>query len=416
MSVLLRTIRPTMTAVERLSVPWLIAILAGMIVAFSIVLVPAEASSPLKVIAIATGHEHTCALMINGGVKCWGFNGSNQLGVFTGKSIYTYKPLYVRGLTSGAKAVVAGNQHSCAITSRSGVKCWGANFKGTIGNGGGLGTRTRSGGVGWRTPVDVRGLTSGVTALSSSYEHVCALTNAGAVKCWGWTFRGDGSTTQTNPIPFTVPGLAGIKAIASGAIFNCALTGTGGVKCWGALRMSASSDYSFVPVDIPGLTSGVKAIAAGNDYACALMVGGGVKCWGGDNQYGELGNGTAFGRVWPPSNVAGLTSGVTAIAAGSEFTCALTTQGGVKCWGNNGNGQLGNNPAPNKNVAKYSPVDVYGLRSGVRAIAAGFWTACAVMRNGGAKCWGNNGFGMLGNRRVRLNANSAKPVNVQFGS
>jgi alpha-tubulin suppressor-like RCC1 family protein len=235
------------------------------------------------------------------------------------------------------------------------------------------------------------------------------------VKCWGWTFRGDGSTTQTNPVPFTVPGLTGIKAIASGAIFNCALTATGGVKCWGSLRMSAGSDYSFVPVDIPGLTSGVKAIAAGNSHACALTVGGGVKCWGGHNQYGELGNGTASGRVWPPSNVAGLTSGVTAIAAGTDFTCALTTRGGVKCWGDNGDGQLGNNPALHQNLARYSPVDVYGLRSGVSAIAAGFWSACAVMRSGGAKCWGNNGYGLLGNSRVRLNADSAKPVNVEFG-
>jgi Regulator of chromosome condensation (RCC1) repeat len=85
----------------------------------------------------------------------------------------------------------------------------------------------------------------------------------------------------------------------------------------------------------------------------------------------------------------------------------------VKCSGRNGNGQVGNNAGPREIVA--SPVDVYGLRSGVRAIAAGFWTTCAVMGNGGAKCWGNNGFGMLGNKRVRLNSNSAKPVDVQFG-
>jgi alpha-tubulin suppressor-like RCC1 family protein len=404
-----------MIGVEQIRVPRLIALLAGMVVALSIVLVPAQASARLKVIAIATGHEHTCALMSNGSAKCWGFNGTNQLGVSTGKSSFTFKPLNVRGLISGVKAIVAGNQHSCAITSRGGVKCWGANFKGTIGNGGGLGTRTRSGGTGWQTPVDVRGLTSGVTALSSSYEHVCALTNAGEVKCWGWTFRGDGSTTLSNPVPFTVPGLTGIKAIASGSTFTCVLTGTGGVKCWGAGRGFADGLGSFVPVDIPGLTSGVKAIAVGGFHACALTVGGGVKCWGGANQYGELGNGMEGGRVWPPSNVAGLTSGVTAITAGSEFSCALTTQGGVKCWGNNGFGQLGNNPAPHKNVSKYSPVDVYRLSSGVRAISAGFWTACAVMRNGGAKCWGNNGFGMLGNKSVKLNAISAQPVDVQFG-
>lgn len=402
-----------MIAFDKVRAPRLIAILTGLIVAFSIVLVPAEASSPPQVAAIAIGYAHMCGLMSNGGVKCWGFNGSNELGASTGKRDWSVKPLAVRGLTSGVKAVVAGNGHSCAITSRGGVKCWGDNREGEIGNGGGPGTRTTGGGVGWRTPVDVRGLTSGVTALSSDSAHTCALTSVGEVKCWGEMFRGDGSTTLANPVPFTVPGLTGVKAIASGVGFSCALMGSGGVKCWGAGKGFADGKGSLVPVDVPGLTSGVKAITAGS-HACALTVGGGVKCWG-ENTYGELGNGTVDGRLWPPSNVVGLSSGVTAIAAGYYYTCALTSQGGVKCWGNNGFGQLGNNPGVNKNVPKYTPVDVYGLRSGVRAIAAGNVAACAVMRNGGAKCWGNNSDGMLGNRRVRLSANSAKPVDVQFG-
>src|SRR4051812_13795956 len=143
-----------MIPVEKIRVPRLMALLVGMIVAFSIVLVPAEASPRLKVIALATGQDHTCALMSNGAVKCWGFNGTNQLGASTGKNIDTVKPLIVRGLTRGGKAVVAGAQHSCAITSRAGVKCWGHSGYGEIGNGGGPGTRTRSGGMGWQTPVD----------------------------------------------------------------------------------------------------------------------------------------------------------------------------------------------------------------------------------------------------------------------
>ena len=92
--------------------------------------------------------------------------------------------------------------------------------------------------------------------------------------------------------------------------------------------MSDGDADSMIPVDIPGLTSGVKAIAAGGYHACALTVGGGVKCWGGQNNYGELGSGRANGQVWPPADVVGLTSGVTAIAAGRDFTCALTTRAG----------------------------------------------------------------------------------------
>ena len=85
----------------------------------------------------------------------------------------------------------------------------------------------------------------------------------------------------------------------------------------------------------------------------------------------------------------------------------------MKCWGSNAFGQLGRS----QNVDRYyRPGDVYGLRSGVRAIVIGSWsTACAVMRNGGAKCWGSNAYGMLGDSRLESDTDSAKPVDVRFG-
>ena len=95
---------------------------------------------------------------------------------------------------------------------------------------------------------------------------------------------------------------------------------------------------------------------------------------------------------WPRLNVSGLTSGVTAIAARGRYTCALTNAGGVKCWGNNHDGQLGDGSRTDRNA----PVDVTGLTSGVKAIATGWRHSCALMTAGGMTCWGNNHDGQLG--------------------
>ena len=140
-----------------------------------------------------------------------------------------------------------------------------------------------------------------------------------------------------------------------------------------------------------GLTSGVVALASGDAHTCALTTAGGVKCWG-YGQYGQLGNGLTVNRL-TPMDVPGLTSGVTAITAGYEHTCAVTSAGGVKCWGWNRYGQLGNGIA--SDTPSLSPVDVPGL-SGVTALTAGSNWTCALTTAGSVKCWGLNATGELG--------------------
>ena len=159
----------------------------------------------------------------------------------------------------------------------------------------------------------------------------------------------------------------------------------------------------------PGRNSLQQAvIAAGNVQSCALTILGGVECWGG-NRYGGVGDGTTTDR-WQPTHVVGLTHGVRAVSVGWGHACAITDAGGVKCWGYNFNGQLGDGTTTDR----LTPVDVVGLTHGVKAISAGGFHTCALTTKGAVKCWGWNNDGQLGNGTTD---NIPTPVDVVgFGS
>ena len=205
------------------------------------------------------------------------------------------------GLATGVTAIAEGLRNTCAITRAGGVKCWGAIYFGALGDG------TTTAHV---TPVDVAGLSSGVTAISAGGDSACAVTGSGGAKCWGSNFLGqlgDGTSTD-RPTPVDVAGLtSGVTAIASGLnIRTCAIAAGVRVMCWGRRRLT--------PAAVSGLGDSVKAINA----LCALTAGGRVKCWGDD-----------LAAV----DVPGLEQGIAAIASSGNHSCALTILGGVKCWG-----------------------------------------------------------------------------------
>ncbi|MDH4333872.1 MAG: hypothetical protein OEW24_01170 [Chloroflexota bacterium] len=348
---------------------------------------PASSSPPIVPTSgrIAAGYQYTCVLTVAGGVKCWGSNDSGQLGNGTTNDTAVPGAVNVEGLESGVSAIAAGGAHACALMTTGGVKCWGDNLYGQLGNGS---NTDRS------VPVDVAGLASGVTAISAGWSSTCALTSGGGVKCWGnnpFGGLGDG-TNADRSVPVDVVGLAsGVTAISAGTLHTCALTSSGGVTCWGYGQSDDPALFnSYVPVGVPGLARGVTAIGVGLYRTCALKNDGGVTCWGPNYTPPP---GESLPDRFVPVDVSGLAGGVAAIAVGESNACALTRRGGVACWGGNGYGQLGNlSPT-------YSSVPVAGatLANGVIGIAVGGQHICALTSGGEVTCWGSNTHGQLGN-------------------
>lgn len=344
--------------------------------------------SPMQ--AVTAGGDHTCALSTGGSVWCWGSNTIGQLGDGTNRE--RNGPVAVAGLGSGVQAIVAGSYHTCALLGSGGVKCWGTNYEGQVGDGS-FPSRF--------TPVDVVGLTAGVQQIAAGGNHTCALTADGEVRCWGWNYAGqvgDGSLI-TRRAPVQVRGLAGgVSAIGAGYSHSCALLADGGAKCWGDNWVgqlgAGATARQMQPQAAPDLGAPVQALAAGDSHTCALVgeepAGGAVQCWG-NNGLGQLGDGGSISR-YQAATVSGLQNGVRAITAGRFHTCVLTTGGGVQCWGDNATGQLGDGALE----PRQAPVGVVGLGIGVQAISAGRGHTCAVTTGGGVQCWGDNKGGQLG--------------------
>jgi alpha-tubulin suppressor-like RCC1 family protein len=353
-------------------------------------------SSTASAREIAAGQTHTCAITNAGGVKCWGANNYGQLGDGTTKNRLIAGD--VSGLTSGVLALAAGRFHTCALTTAGGLKCWGRNTEGELGDG----TITNR-----FTPVDVSGLATGVTQITAGSFHSCARIG-GAAKCWGQNVYGQlGNGTRVNSsTPVDVNGLAaGVQTIAAGAGHTCALKGIR-TKCWGFNGDGELGDGTTVnklaPVNAKGK---MTAVAGGDRHTCAVADTGRAKCWGW-NAYGQLGDGSITSRLTPVRVIAlrPAQNNDDVLTGGGGHTCALTDTGAVRCWGQNIYGQLGDGTTASRSTPR-------ATKAGPAvAIAAGVAHTCALKSTGKVRCWGRNLNGQLGDGTT---ANRATPVNVK---
>lgn len=349
-------------------------------------LAPVPISGIQDVSAIAAGANHTCAIS-QAAPYCWGENQFGQLG--DGGTSQRNTPAPVFGETAGSLSITAGETHSCHVAADGRVRCWGSGKFGQLGDD--LIHQPT-------TPTSVAGLPPDVVSVGAGGSHSCALTLSGDIHCWGGNVYGqlgDG-TRQDQLTPVAVTGLPeSASTLAVGQSHTCAVTASGAAYCWGdGSRGQLGNGYwtawQTAPTQVLGLNSGVSSVSAGFLHSCALMSSGAVYCWG-TNSAGMLGDGTTVNQPSPVA-VAGLAEGAVAIALGGVHTCALTTLGGVKCWGANWMGQLGDGTTTDR----YVPTQVSGLASGVVAIAAGESHTCATLDNGSVMCWGSNEYAQMG--------------------
>jgi alpha-tubulin suppressor-like RCC1 family protein len=325
-------------------------------------------------IAAAAGQYNGCALLDNGSVKCWGQNNYGQLGIdnTTQMGDDSGEMAQLTGINLGtgrtATAIAAGQYHSCALLDNASVKCWGRNEYGQLGIDNITDMGDNSGEMAVLPTVNL-GTGRTATAIAAGHVFSCALLDNASVKCWGrnqytgvlgidnGTNMGD-NAGEMALLPSINLG-TGATAIAAGAEHSCALLDNASVKCWGYNNKGQlgidntnnMGDGSGEMAQLTGINLGTgrtaTAIAAGGKHSCALLDNASVKCWG-LNDKGQLGidNATDMGKtsgsmaVLPVVNL-GTGRTATAIAAGYYHSCALLDNASVKCWGYNVSGALG---------------------------------------------------------------------------
>jgi alpha-tubulin suppressor-like RCC1 family protein len=344
-------------------------------------------------VEFALGASSACAVRALGSVVCWGAGGGGQIG--DGANTPRSRPVAVA--LSGVLHVGVGENHACAATAAE-VYCWGSNSEGQLGDG----TTMNS-----PTPVLVSGHLSNVTALALGQSHTCAIAS-GNVYCWGRNNEGQTGSSGVVHVPTPVADRTGATDLAVGSRFSCSLH-AGEVWCWGA-NNTGQLGYAGVDTRVPSRVSGVPSImsiAAMSSTACATVGPNETWCWG-FGIFGSLGDGSTTSRATPGMVSRPVTGPIGSVhfSARGDTACA-TTGSSVHCWGGNSSGATGVNVASDI----LEPTLVPSL-TGVREVRTGGAFGCARMSSGGIQCWGDNNQGQLGRGSFSMagTVNAPEPV------
>ena len=348
---------------------------------------------PVK--ALGLGGDHSCAIVVNGSVACWGNNSVGQLGRgYT--NAYDDTPWYVQPFGQNRKAIAidAGGNSTCALLDDGAVSCWGAGGYGQLGNNS---TANRN------TPQDVASFPGNNDAISIAVgsSHACVLLTDQNMSCWGnnvFSQLGD-ATANNSTTPVLVQPMNGTAkpvALTLNNLHTCALLDDGNAACWGIGSYGALGiglPESSSPLEVAVVPSSIADIDAGVWHTCAVLNNGSVACWG-ENSELQVGSSSptaeptaTFIQGYGPSHPAAV------VRAGAYHTCAVDTTGDIRCWGEGADGKLGNGGTSNSHL----PVNV-SLPTGAKAVdvAVGAYHTCALLTNGSVMCWGDGSYGQLG--------------------
>ena len=283
------------------------------------------------------GKYHTCAVMNNGSISCWGANLYGQLGI--GSNVSSPPTLVDIGLNNTAVAITAGKSHTCIIDDNASVLCWGYNNHGQLGDGT---TTTR------QSPVSVNlGVNRSAVAISAGESHTCAVTDDEAIMCWGYNNHGqlgDGTFLSKNsPIVVSVTNLNPVVSISSGRHHTCVLFSDSTLGCWGwndRGQLGDGTTTSQTTLTQTNINANATALTTGDKHSCAILDNASLMCWG-DNINGQLGINSTTNNPTPQSVSFGQSMNVVGITSGGSHTCAVTAAQTSYCWGENSVGQLG---------------------------------------------------------------------------
>lgn len=387
--------------------------------------------------------SHTCALLSSGKVKCWGGNNFGQLGLGDRNSrgddprdMGNNLSFVNLGAGRTAKYIATGALHSCAILDNNAVKCWGYNLYGQLGieNTDNMGDNINE--MGDSLPVVNLGSGRTARALALGRWHSCALLDNNTVKCWGYNFNGElgqgditlrgtfANSMGDNILPINLGTGRTAMSIASGSHHVCALLDDNNVKCWGynlygQLGKGNTTTLgdgpgemgdSLINVDI-GVGRTARAIAAGGDgmegHTCVIRDDNTVSCWG-RNLRGQLGIGDVFDRGDGPGEMGaalasldfGLGRTAVQLRLGKNHSCAILDNSTLKCWGHNTYGELGlgNTGHVGDNAGEMGDsLNHVDLGAGLTATGVSLAAqTCAILNTGRLKCWGSNFTSALG--------------------
>ncbi len=303
---------------------------------------------------------HTCAIFTGGLVKCWGDNDYGQLGIEEQLDRGTHPgemgdalPFVNLGKGRSAQSLAAGSNHTCAVLDDQSVKCWGDNQNQQLGDG-----RFTRGAFAGEMGDNLLPLgLPAVRQLAAGSMHTCALINDGSVQCWGWE-RG----AEDPPIPANHPATivnfgASLSAfhMAAGGRHTCAALSDDTVRCWAVTQHADQPADPYVTVQFEGDVAPALRLGVGGDRGCALFGDGSVQCWSlaESDEKEPPATRVQFGAG---------RSAIQLAAAGSRVSrhgCALLDDGSVKCWGDNNRGQLGaGDTAPRSGTDELVAVDL----------------------------------------------------------